>query len=311
MSVAIALFTRDLRVNDNPVLYGACHAATEVVPLFVLDTAILRNRLMSPNRAAFLADALVDLDAQLAQLGGNLVVRCGDVAKEVERLVADLGAGELHLAADVSGYSQCREQALREHLASHSRLQVHTSTITVVEPGAIAPAGGGTHFAVFTPYYRRWLHARRRDLVEVPRRITVPPVGTAPLPSAEELCPGQRSPHLPRGGEAVGRGILSDWLAGPIGDYQRLHDDLAVDGTSRLSPYLHFGRRSATTLPVTTFAATYPSSRASPAPRYTNPGSSIRIAGRAWITPNPSSTFVTARSASTPPGAGTGASDDH
>ena len=242
MSIAIALFTRDLRVHDNPVLHAACHAATEVVPLFVLDTAILHGGSMSPNRAAFLADALADLDAHLRDLGGHLVVRSGNVAKEIERIVADLGAGEVHLAADVSGYSQRREQALRERLAGRGgRLRVHATSITVVEPGAITPSGGGAQFAVFTPYYRRWLQAPRRSLCEVPRRITVPPVATDPLPSAEDLCPGQRSPHLPQGGEGAGRRILSDWFTGPIKDYHQRHDNLAADSTSRLSPYLHFG----------------------------------------------------------------------
>lgn len=70
MSVAISLFTRDLRVHDNPVLHAACHAATEVVPLFVLDPGILRGGSMSANRAAFLTDALADLDAQVRKLAG-------------------------------------------------------------------------------------------------------------------------------------------------------------------------------------------------------------------------------------------------
>lgn len=242
MSVAIALFTRDLRVHDNPVLHAACHAAGEVVPLFVLDSGILRGRSMSANRAAFLAGALADLDARLGTLGGHLVVRSGDVVTEVERLVADLGAGEVHLAADVSGYSHRREQALRDRLAGHGcRLCPHAATITVVEPAAITPSGGRDHFAVFTPYYRRWVNAQRRTVLGVPRRITVPAVATEPLPSAGELCSGRRSPQLPRGGETAGRRILHDWLAQPVVHYEQTHDDLAADSTSRLSPYLHFG----------------------------------------------------------------------
>ncbi|MFN2478838.1 MAG: deoxyribodipyrimidine photo-lyase [Pseudonocardiaceae bacterium] len=43
MSVAIALFTRNLRVHDNPVLHAACHAAREVVPLFVLDGSVVNE----------------------------------------------------------------------------------------------------------------------------------------------------------------------------------------------------------------------------------------------------------------------------
>ena len=69
----------------------------------------------------------------------------------------------------------------------------------------------------------------------------MPPIATEPLPEAEQICSGQRSPQLPRGGETAGRRLLHNWLAGPIHDYEKVHDDLAADGTSRLSPYLHFG----------------------------------------------------------------------
>ncbi|MGH3487969.1 MAG: FAD-binding domain-containing protein [Actinopolymorphaceae bacterium] len=52
----VALFTSDLRVRDNPAP-AACRLSREVVPLFVLDDAILRGRCASPNRAAFLVEA--------------------------------------------------------------------------------------------------------------------------------------------------------------------------------------------------------------------------------------------------------------
>ena len=242
MSVALALFTRDLRVHDNPVLHAACRAAIEVVPLFVLDKAIITGRSMSANRAVFLADALADLDAHLRDIDGCLVLRSGAVVDEVERIVADLGVGEVHLAADVSGYSHRREQALRDRLGGHScKVCIHANSITVAEPGVLTPSSGGTHFAVFTPYYRRWVAASTRRPLPAPGRITVPPVATEALPGPEAMYSGRRSPHLPPGGETAGRRILRDWLEGPIQHYQQTHDDLAADGTSRLSPYLHFG----------------------------------------------------------------------
>jgi deoxyribodipyrimidine photo-lyase len=74
----------------------------------------------------------------------------------------------------------------------------------------------------------------------------VPAVVSDPLPHADELCSGQRSPQLSKGGEAVGRRLLSDWLARRVAHYEHAHDDLAADSTSRLSPYLHFGCISAT-----------------------------------------------------------------
>src|SRR4249920_2290798 len=39
MDTAIVVFTRDLRLHDNPAQHLACARARQVVPLFVLDPA--------------------------------------------------------------------------------------------------------------------------------------------------------------------------------------------------------------------------------------------------------------------------------
>ena len=85
MRVGIVLFTRDLRVHDNPALHAACEECERVVPLFVLDDAVLAV-FGAPNRVAFLLGALRDLDVSLRGLGAGLVVRRGEVAAEVARV---------------------------------------------------------------------------------------------------------------------------------------------------------------------------------------------------------------------------------
>ena len=44
MDTAIVVFTRDLRLHDNPALHQACARARLVVPLFVADPAIAARR---------------------------------------------------------------------------------------------------------------------------------------------------------------------------------------------------------------------------------------------------------------------------
>ena len=112
-TVAVAVLTRDLRVHDNPVLSSAAAAADTVVPLFVLDDAILRSGFNRPNRAAFLVDCLRDLDASLTDRGAGLVVRRGDWVAEVVRVVAETGAGVVHVAGDVTRYAGGRVDRLR------------------------------------------------------------------------------------------------------------------------------------------------------------------------------------------------------
>ncbi|WP_052847385.1 cryptochrome/photolyase family protein [Streptomyces avicenniae] len=254
MTAAVALFTSDLRLHDNPVLRAALREADEVVPLFVLDDGVRDAGFAVPNRAAFLADCLADLDAGLRSRGGRLVVRRGDVVAQTCRAAAEADARTVHVAAAVTGYADRREGALRAALAEDGReLRVHEASRTIVPPGALTP-GGKDHFAVFTPYFRRWADAPRRTVMGAPRAVRVPDaVRSQDVPSARALIralcrPGGAgpSPGLPRGGETEARRRLAAWERGPLADYEERHDDLAADATSRLSADLHFGTLSPT-----------------------------------------------------------------
>jgi deoxyribodipyrimidine photo-lyase len=241
MKIAMALFTRDLRVRDNPVLTAAHRLSCAVAPIFVLDDAILASNYLTPNKAAFLTSALCELNDELKRIGGQLILRRGQLVAEVVRLVNELSITEVHVAADVSDYSQRREKRLNEALRKQDcRLIVHAASVTVCDPGEITPAGSD-HFAVFTPYYRRWSQTLARKVLAGPRSLKVPKTHSEPLPDAGQLCLGKPSPQLAVGGETTGRRMLQSWLAGPVDGYDKQNDDLAADATSRFSPYLHFG----------------------------------------------------------------------
>lgn len=249
MTVTMALFTRDLRVHDNPVLAAAARAS-HVLPVFVVDETICGTEYLSANKAAFLVAALADLDDELHRLGGQLMIRHGDTVREVCRLVRRHSVGEVHIAEDVSAYSRRREDRLRTELSgSDCRLHVHTGSITVAAPGRLTPSGGRDHFSVFTPYHRRWTQLPVRAPLPVPQHVWLPDgAGSEPVPAATDLTPGTPSPESAPGGESAGRRLVRKWLHTDIGAYADRHDDLAGDATSRLSPYLHFGCLSATEL---------------------------------------------------------------
>ncbi|HYK07059.1 MAG TPA: deoxyribodipyrimidine photo-lyase [Gaiellaceae bacterium] len=244
LRTAVVLFTRDLRVHDHPALAAAVERAERVVPLFVLDDAVL-SAFGAPNRVAFLLDALADLDASLGRRGGALVLRRGNVVAETYRTAVESGAEAVFVSEDVSAYAQERERRLRRALAT-ARIELEDLPgVTVVPPGDLAPAGAD-HFRVFTPYWRRWREAPRRAVLAAPDRVELPDgVATGVLPRPGELGAGRIAQALPTGGETAGRRRLDAWLDDGLARYGELADDLAADATSRLSPYLHFGCVSA------------------------------------------------------------------
>jgi deoxyribodipyrimidine photo-lyase len=243
-SVAVVVFTRDLRVDDHPALAHAASDADHVVPLFVFDDGILAGAYNRPNRTGFLLESLHDLDDALRALGGALVVRRGDWVEEVARVVRDAQAASVHLSDDVSGYARAR----LDRLDTAVDVPVERAPgITIIAPGEITPGAataseGGGHYKVFTPYFRRWSETHRRHVEPAPARIELPAgVEAGALPALADLVAGARSPDVVPGGARVGHERLEAWIDTDLRGYADHHDDLAGDVTSRLSPYLHFG----------------------------------------------------------------------
>ncbi|GAA1848196.1 deoxyribodipyrimidine photo-lyase [Actinomadura bangladeshensis] len=223
-------------MHDNPALAAAC-AAGRVVPVFVLDRAILDGPFAVPNRVRFLLDSLADLRASLRELGGDLVVVRGDPVAEVARLADRTHAGSLFVADERSAFAARRLAGLR---GLGLDVSAHPG-ITVVPPGEVTPAGGD-HYRVFTPYWRAWEAVRWRPPVDVPEAVRLPSgVDAGALPRLAELTQGSPSPDLAPGGERKARERLAAWLREDAAAYEEVHDDLAADRTSRLSPYLKFG----------------------------------------------------------------------
>ncbi|MCX5230529.1 deoxyribodipyrimidine photo-lyase [Streptomyces sp. NPDC006553] len=245
MNVSVVLFTSDLRVHDHPPLRAALGRGNEVVPLFVRDPAVARAGHGAPNRDAFLADCLAALDAGLRERGGRLVVRSGDPVAEVCAVVREADADDVHMAAGCSGFARRREDRLRRALeADGRRLYVHDAVVTALPTGAVTP-DGSDHYAVFTPYFRRWSRERLREPLAAPRVVRTPQgIRSEDLPARADVT--TVSEGLAGGGEQEGRKRLAGWLARGVDTYEDGHDDLAGDATSRLSPYLHFGAVSAT-----------------------------------------------------------------
>ena len=238
MSVGIVLFTRDLRVHDQAALIAATTTHDQVVPLFLLDEALLPHA-GTPNRVSFLLDSLRALRASLRELGGDLIVRRGDAVAETGRIASATGARTLFVGDEVSRYAQQRLRRLRE------RLEVRVvNTVTTVAPGELAPEGRD-HYRVFTPYWRRWREEPRQPILDAPMRVVVPSLDAGRLPELGELVADPSSVDLPSGGEKEGRRRLERWLADGVAGYNTTRDTPAADGTSRLSPYLHFGCVSA------------------------------------------------------------------
>jgi deoxyribodipyrimidine photo-lyase len=233
-TTAIIWFRRDLRVHDHPALTAAHRECDRVVPVFVLDRRLLEGRFPSPNRAWFLHGCLAELRDALRERGGELFLRDGRPEDVLPELAREVSATALHFADDVSPFARARDRRVCEALPDGVAVRRH--------PGVfVADVGEPKPSSVFTPFHRTWRELPRREVHGAVRGLSVPATLTAGrLPRAPE--PEAADPFPP--GERAGRERAAAFLHDGLERYEERHDRLA-GGTSRLSPYLHFGCLSA------------------------------------------------------------------
>jgi deoxyribodipyrimidine photo-lyase len=96
---------------------------------------------------------------------------------------------------------------------------------------------------VFTPFYRSWLKAPRRDVVDAPGVIAALPAHLrhGQLPTLSELGLSSKLRSPAQGGTQAAVIAVDRFLGGLVAGYGSGRDDLGDEGASRLSPYLHFG----------------------------------------------------------------------
>lgn len=243
---ALVWFRRDLRVHDHPALRAALERNDRIVPVFCFDDRLLHGRHASGPRTQFLLECLADLDASLRDRGGGLVVRHGFPERELVDLAREVGAGEVHFTSDVSPFARERGDLTRRAFED-AGLEVHAHPgLNVLDEAGALRTQTGKPYTVFTPYYRSWDEAARREVLGAPRKVALPSkVAKGTLPSLAELGLEQEVAEPLPGGEHAGRERMRRFLDGPVHDYATDHDALGADRTSRLSPYLHFGCISA------------------------------------------------------------------
>jgi deoxyribodipyrimidine photo-lyase len=241
-SVAIVWFRRDLRVHDHPALHTALSEFDHVVPVFVLDRALVAGRYASPARTSFMLRCLQRLRETLQALGGGLVLRDGTAPEELVALAGETGAEAVLWASDVGPYALTRDKAVMAALTEAGvtpRPQPGNFVADVSQPRT----GQGKPYTVFTPFWRTHLGLGRRDVLDAPAALPALPELSdhGVIPALEDLGLTDDVPEpVCEAGEAAARASADAFLAGPIDRYDERHDDL-TGGTSVLSPHIRWG----------------------------------------------------------------------
>ncbi len=245
----IVWFRHDLRLADNPALTAAARGGVPVIPVYIWSPA--EEGAWPPGGASkwWLHQSLISLEAQLRAAGSRLLLREGPALTALQRLISETGAAGVF-------WNRRYEPVIRERDAQIERaLQVAGiearafEASLLFEPAAIRNKAGKP-FQVFTHFWRHCLGLPEPSApLAAPTALTPParwprsePLEQLRLAPVPDWAGGLRSAWQPGAGGAGE--CLERFLAEAFDEYEGARNRPDLPGTSRLSPYLHFGELS-------------------------------------------------------------------
>lgn len=249
-SPSIVWFRDDLRLADNPALRAAIDRGEPILAVYVLDEESPGIRPLGGAARWWLHHSLASLSERLRERGGALVLRRGPAARVIPQVVADTDAGAVFWNRRYGRPERDLDAELKTALRNDGVEVASFAGSLLHEPWTVT-TGAGTHFSVFTPFWRACvsLPAPRLPLPE-PREIDG--IRSAPasddlddwalLPTRPDWAEGLRETWEP--GEPAARRRLRSFLDEDLGSYDRARDEPSAGATSLLSPRLRWGEIS-------------------------------------------------------------------
>ena len=242
--MTLVWFRLDLRLADNPALAAAA-ARGAVTPVFVW--APEEEGHWPPGAASrwWLQQSLRALDASLRRRGSGLVLRRGPSLQALRELIRETGANAVFWNRRYEPALRERDAAVQQALiADGVRVETFNSAL-LFEPWEIKTQTGGP-FRVFTPFSRACL---RKTPVRRPSQTIPPLISPRRRPRSVALNLASRWDEATelhntwQPGETGAEQQLARFLRRAAG-YETTRDRPDLEGTSRLSPHLHFGEIS-------------------------------------------------------------------
>ena len=243
---SIVWFRLDLRLEDNPALDAAVRRGVAVIPLFI--HAPEEESPWQPGSASlwWLHQSLEALDAELHTSGSKLVVRQGPSLTALQRLIKETGADAVFWNRRYEPAVISRDRRIKDALSTQG-LRVESFNGALLHEPWTVQNQSGKPFQVFTPFWRHCLMKPAPDEpLPVPRTIPTP----KPWPKSLEVKALKLEPKTNwtagmkatwRPGTAGAQTQLQRFLREALATYNDDRNRPDRTGTSRLSPYLHFG----------------------------------------------------------------------
>lgn len=228
---------QDLRLHDQPALVAAAQQGP-VIPVYILDDDAPGAWRIGGAQRWWLHHSLAALDKALRDHGSRLILRRGDAVSILKELAEATGAEAIHAIRHYEPWWRTAEAALGERLCLHDGNHL--------APPEQVRTGSGGQFRIYSAFWKGLQeHLPPETPLAAPDEIRAP----QHWPKSDKLAEWQLLPSKPdwsggfdwTPGEEEARRKLAEL---DLDGYEDRRNLPAEEGTSRLSPHLHFGEVS-------------------------------------------------------------------
>lgn len=249
--VNVVWFKEDLRIQDNPGLYHATKQATQgVVGLYIIDATLWKKHQVSNARVDFILRGLKTLQKDLGRLNISLIVKIAENTTEIPVIIFEVLAAAKAKALFYNYQYEVnesrRDQAVVAYLKKQKIACYGYHDQVIFTPGTIVNQHQ-QYYKVFTAYKKAWL----KQLTDMPfavlpgpKRQSVAILQGSTIPNKLKGFTNHVAADLWPAGESFAQQRLEEFITEKLFDYDKTRDFPALDGTSRLSPYLSAGMLS-------------------------------------------------------------------
>ena len=245
---AVVWFRKDLRLADNPALQAAVASGAKILCIYIHSPEDEGDWPSGGATNWWLHQSLKSLATSLESLGARLDLFSGSAAKILPKIISETGAGAVYWNRRYEPSIIARDTKIKNELTQKGITVQSFNASLLLEPHEVSNKQGRP-FQVYTPFWKAFYERLiPRDTLPGPRKIPCAPSpkNTVPLEKLKlihkiDWAAGMRDFWDPGENGAMNR--LREWI-GQAPQYGQLRDQTAEDGTSRLSPHLHFGEIS-------------------------------------------------------------------
>lgn len=237
----------DLRIANNKALHQATMQGEKIIPLFIWEESSFKWPIGEAS-SWWLHHALKDLDEQYKAIGGRLTFFKENSLKVFQKLIKEFPVKAVYFNVRLEPERMERDLLIKKELESKGIEVLFFNSNHVINPETFLNLSKEP-YSVFTPFYNAILKSvdlnfeisKKPTKIEVPRGVDGIKLEDLDLLPKKAWTKKLQSIWKPSHEEIIS---ILNRFAKVVAHYSHDRDFPAIEGTSKLSPYLHFGQVS-------------------------------------------------------------------